>query len=149
MDLPLSRREIARIGAVLHLFSGLVTLLSLLLPAPRGLNVAGVVAVAVAAMLIGAIIWALPWQRWPRQATLAIACDALLLVAAHNYFGGADPYRVSMFFIVLFTWLGLSQPRGTSLVLSPLLGSPTSRRCSSRSTRRRRSTRPPTSCRSA
>jgi len=121
MDLPLSRREIARIGAALHLLSGLVTLLSLLLPAPRGLEVAGVVAVALAAMLIGAIIWVLPWQRWPRQATLAIAFDALILIAAHNYFGGADPYRVGMFFIVLFTWIGLGQPRGTSIVLAPLL----------------------------
>src|SRR5581483_3934475 len=118
MDLPLSRREIARIGAALHLLSGLVTLLSLLLPAPRGLEVAGVVAVALAAMLIGAIIWVLPWQRWPRQATLAIAFDALILIAAHNYFGGADPYRVGMFFIVLFTWIGLGQPRGTSIVLA-------------------------------
>jgi len=63
MDLPLSRRDVARIGAALYVLSGLVTLLSLLLPAPRGLNATGVIVVALVALLLGPLLWLLPWQR--------------------------------------------------------------------------------------
>ncbi len=121
MDLPLSRRDVARIGAALYVLSGLVTLLSLLLPAPRGLNATGVIAVALVALLLGPLLWLLPWQRWPQRASLVFAVAAMGLIALHNYFGGADPYRISVFFLVVFTWVGFGHPRGTSLLLAPAL----------------------------
>jgi diguanylate cyclase (GGDEF)-like protein len=38
----------------------------------------------------------------------------------HNYFGGVDPYRYCLFFMVAYVWIGLSQPRWTSLRVAPI-----------------------------
>src|SRR6266508_2663394 len=51
------------------------------------------VAMGGLAVAAGAVLLRLPWQRWPRRATLWILLPAL--------------------------WLGISQPRGTALALSP------------------------------
>ena len=45
---------------------------------------------------------------------------AFILIGTHNHFGGGDPYRYSIFFILCFAWIGIAQPRGTSLRIMPL-----------------------------
>jgi hypothetical protein len=67
------------------------------------------------------VIWFLPWERWPRSRSLPLAPVALSLIAIHNHFGSVDAYRYGIFFIVAFMWLGIAQPRGTSLYIAPLL----------------------------
>ncbi len=122
MDLPLSRRDFARVGAALYLLCGLVTLLSLALPGAAGVNAAGALAVALTALLLAAPAWLLPWQRWPRRASLPLVLAAIALAGLNGYFGGADPYRISAYFLVVFTWVGFGQPRGSALLLAPLIG---------------------------
>jgi diguanylate cyclase (GGDEF)-like protein/PAS domain S-box-containing protein len=51
-------------------------------------------------------------MRW----TLAPA--ALFLIAATNHFGGLNPYAFDVAFPLVFAWVGLSQPRWTSLSLA-------------------------------
>ncbi|HLZ72127.1 MAG TPA: EAL domain-containing protein [Dehalococcoidia bacterium] len=121
MDLPLSRRNVARAGAALCVLCALITLPSLLLPGPGGSNVAGLLGAALAAMLLAPLLWLLPWQRWPQRASLVFAVITIGLIALNNYVAGAAPYRLSAFFLVVFVWVGLGQPRGTSLALTPLL----------------------------
>jgi diguanylate cyclase (GGDEF)-like protein len=116
-----SRRTAGRIAAVLLLVSGVVTLLSPLLPAPPTLNAGAVALIGILGMLGAVPAWYLPWQRWPRRASLLLVFIALPLISAHNVFGGSDPYRWGLFYVVLAAWLGLAQPGGTFLIVGPLM----------------------------
>lgn len=87
----------------------------------HGANVAMVVGLGTAAGLAGLAIWWAPWGRWGRRATLAVIPVALGLMAAFNAFDGHDGYLAAVFFMVGFVWVGLAHPRGTALLLSPLL----------------------------
>jgi diguanylate cyclase (GGDEF)-like protein len=117
----ISRRTAGRIAAVLFLASGLVTLISPLLPAPPTLNAGAVACIGVLGILAAVPAWFLPWQRWPRRASLVLVFLALPLISAHNVFGGSDPYRWGLFYVVLAAWLGLAQPRGTFLLVGPFM----------------------------
>jgi len=121
-DGPLPRLLVARVAAALFVLCGGVIVASPLLPAPPGLDQAGVVAAGATAVLAGLVAWHLPWARWPRPASLALVPVALAIIAVNNHFGAADPYRYSVFFLVTFTWIGMAHPRGTSLLcVSPLV----------------------------
>ncbi|HEY8489573.1 MAG TPA: EAL domain-containing protein [Dehalococcoidia bacterium] len=120
-DEPLSRRVVGRIAAALYVVSGLVTALSPFLPGPPHMDRTGVHAVGAAAVVVGAVIWFLPWDRWPRTATLVGVPVAFLLIALHNHFGGADPYRYGIFYVVTFAWIGLGHRQGTSVAFLPVM----------------------------
>jgi diguanylate cyclase (GGDEF)-like protein/PAS domain S-box-containing protein len=116
----LSAKQAGRLAAALYVACGLVTALSPFLPAPPNVNRAGVLMIGFVAMAIGLVAFALPWQRWSRWASALLIPAALGLIALHNYWGGADPYRYGLFFMVSFIWVGLAQPRWTSTVLAPV-----------------------------
>jgi hypothetical protein len=63
--------------------SGVVTLVSVVLPAPPTVNVSAVAIVGVVAMLAAVPAWFLPWHRWPRRASVALAVCALPLISVH------------------------------------------------------------------
>jgi diguanylate cyclase (GGDEF)-like protein/PAS domain S-box-containing protein len=117
----LSTQFVARLGATLFALSGGVTLLSPLLPTAAPINGAGVAAVGAIAIVIGVAMWFLPWKEWPRSRLLWLIPLSLSLIGVHNYFGGDDPYRYSLFFIIVFMWIGIGQPRWTSLWFAPAL----------------------------
>jgi signal transduction histidine kinase len=110
---------LARLAAVFYLGSGALGLLTLPLPAP-GSNRIATVAISAAAVAAGAAIWLAPWDRWPQRATLGIIPPALALIALANTFGGSDLHTYGVFYVVVFVWIGLAQPRGTALLSSPL-----------------------------
>ena len=103
------------------LCGALVALLALTLPYPAGTSRPGLGAVGAGAVVSGAVIWSLPWNRWPRLATLWLVPVATTLVALHNVFAGLDGFVYGLFFMVIFVWIGLGHPQGTSLALSPML----------------------------
>ncbi len=114
----LSSAETVRLALLLYVCGGTATLGSTLLPAPSGANNAAVAVVGVGALLTGVIL-AL-WHRWPRWLSLAAVVPAFILIALHNSFEGGDPYRYSIYFILVFGWTGITQPRGASLRILPL-----------------------------
>ena len=117
-----SPRVVGRISAVLFVLCGvLVALLALLLPYPASASRGGLAVVGAVAVVCGAVIWCLPWNRWPRLATLWLTPVATTLVVLHNVFSGLDGFVYGLFFMVIFVWIGLGHPQGTSLALSPLL----------------------------
>ncbi len=120
MDAALSRQLVARMGGALFFLSGLVSLASIALPAPPGLNRDWLVIVASAAILVGIIEWHLPWYRWPRRGTLLLVPVAFGLIALANGLGAFDPYRYGIFFVAIFAWIGVGHARGTSLFFAPL-----------------------------
>ncbi len=76
------------------------------------------VAMGGLAVAAGAVLLRLPWQRWPRRATLWIVPPALLVSGLSDYLD-PSPYTAALPFFLLALWLGISQPRGTALALSP------------------------------
>jgi signal transduction histidine kinase len=110
---------LARLAAVFYLGSGALGLVTIPLPAP-GSNRIATVAISAAALAIGMAIWLAPWGTWPRRATLGIIPPALALIALANTFGGSDLHTYGIFFVVVFVWIGLAQPPGTSLIMAPL-----------------------------
>jgi len=119
MRTPRNPAVAGRLGGVLFMVSGAVTLLSPFVPAHPDINRLGVFLVGVAAVAGGALIWAIPWGRLPARAQWTLMLLAHGLIALHNQFGGNDPFRYGLFFLVSFAWVGMTQRRFTSLVFLP------------------------------
>src|SRR5205807_2700138 len=119
MRTPRNPAVAGRLGGVLFMVSGAVTLLSPFVPAHPDINRLGVFLVGVAAVAGGALIWAIPWGRLPARAQWILMLLAHGLIALHNQFGGNDPFRYGLFFLVSFAWVGMTQRRFTSLVFQP------------------------------
>jgi diguanylate cyclase (GGDEF)-like protein len=108
-----------RLGGILFLGSGLVTLASFgSMPTPA--DRAGTAAVGIASLLVGLITLKLPWRNWPRSRSLWLVPVALTLVSLGNSFGLDSPYDYGVFFVVVHVWIGLSHPPRTSLLFGPL-----------------------------
>jgi diguanylate cyclase (GGDEF)-like protein/PAS domain S-box-containing protein len=116
----LSQRLAGRMAAILFVAGGLGTFSSVLLPAQPGMQPPGIVAVSVAAVLMGVVVWFLPWDRWRQRSSLVLVPIAFVLIAFGNHFAAAEPFRYAIFFTVAFTWIGFSHRRGTSLAFAPL-----------------------------
>ena len=108
-------------AAVLYILASLVALLLLALPdrpAMSQLGLVVVMAVSIVAMLVGVIVWFLPWQRWPRSVSLWLVPPAFALIAVSNVFKD-DPYNFGTYFVLAFTWIGVAHRRGTALRCVP------------------------------
>ncbi len=112
------RSQAGRAASVLLVVAGCVTMASVLLPEPSGFDGHWVFAVGAAGTALGLVVLILPWHRWPSPVSLVLMAPALALITLHNWFGGSDPYRYSIFFLVAYVWLGMFHPRGTSLLFA-------------------------------
>jgi diguanylate cyclase (GGDEF)-like protein/PAS domain S-box-containing protein len=119
MRTPRNPAVAGRLGGVLFMVSGAVTLLSPFVPAHPAVDRLGVVLVGLVALLAGAVVWLMPWGRLPARAQWGLMLLAHGLIAVHNHFGGNDPFRYGLFFLVSFAWVGMTQRRYTSLVFMP------------------------------
>ena len=76
--------------------------------------IAGIEVIAAAAL------WQLPWQRWPRGASLTLAVWALVLHAAFGLTGFMSPAVSVAFLCAGFVWLGMFHSyRATLLIVVP------------------------------
>jgi diguanylate cyclase (GGDEF)-like protein len=104
----------------LFVASAFATFASTLLPKPEGFHTGGVMGVALFALVFGLASTRLPWGRWPLRASLAVVPLAYVLISLHNTFGGDDPYRYQIFYLVVFVWIGMFHGRWTSIRMLPL-----------------------------
>jgi diguanylate cyclase (GGDEF)-like protein/PAS domain S-box-containing protein len=110
------------LSSVLFCLCGLlVTGLAPLIPAGPHVHPLGLVAVGLVAALAGIVIGTLPWERWQRSSSLWLIPLALGLISVHNLFAGDNGLRYDVFFFVVYAWVGLMHPSGTSLKSAPLL----------------------------
>lgn len=117
MDEPLlSPRTVARLGGLLFVI-GAAAMVPLVVLSPdsadRRATLAGVV---VASLATGAAAMILPWDRWPRWATLVLAPLAGAVIAFANSLS-PDPWLYAIFLLLVFGWIGIAHPPGTSLRL--------------------------------
>ncbi len=122
-------RLVARSGAMLFVGAGLVALLNSFVL--RGLGVVGVDVgrmriLAVLSLASAAVVFFVPWSRFPRRVALVLAVWGLVLLLAFGHWTGyaatgQAPSAYPVFFILIFGWLGLVQPRGTALLFAPVV----------------------------
>lgn len=117
----LSVLSAGRLMGLLYVLSGLITLASPVLPEGAGFRPAQVLAVGISAIIVGLLGLVLPWHQWhPRVSLVTGTPVAFVLIALLNFYSGDQPYKFSLFFVVTFVWIGLSQPRGTAVAFAPL-----------------------------
>lgn len=114
----MSKRVAGTFAGLLFIGGGVLTLGYLFLPTPAFLDRGAVIAITVAAIALGAACLVLPWPRWPARAPLALVAPAFALIAAGNYFGSSEPFTFGTFFVVVFAWIGITQPRWTSTLVA-------------------------------
>lgn len=114
------RQLVGRAAAALFLLSGVMSLVSLVRPDAQGEHPLVVLLIGLAAALTGLVCWYLPWQVWPRWSTLLLVPFGFSLIALRNVYGGDDPYLYSVFFVIVFTWIGAAHRPWTSVKVLPL-----------------------------
>lgn len=113
-------RSAARQGAVLFGVAGILTILNNFVPGSSYLDETFLHAVGVLCLVFGAVVAALPWDRWPARASVVLAPLAFAIIAVANQRGGVSTYSYAPFFVTVFMWVGLHHPPRTSLLLGPL-----------------------------
>ena len=75
---------------------------------------------AMADVAVGLLAWALPWDRWSPRAVGVLAPVGLALISASRVAGASLPGAYGVTFVMVFMWVGLTQPPGTAYPLSAL-----------------------------
>lgn len=114
-------RTLGRLAGVLFVGASVATFVSFAIDAPERLNDGAVFGAAAAGLVVGAFAFLAPWDRWPRDASLALAPIALAIIATSNYFGSEPNHAYSIFFVLVYVWLGVRQQRWVPLAMSPIL----------------------------
>ncbi|HXQ59784.1 MAG TPA: EAL domain-containing protein [Acidimicrobiales bacterium] len=117
----LTTRLVGHISSALFLLCGALVIVAGAVAAfPPGANRVGLMILGVFTMASGVAIWAIPWPRWKRSAMLWLVPPAFALIVAHGILSAEDGFIYGLFYVVVFVWLGLGHPRGTSLRFLPL-----------------------------
>ncbi len=99
--------------------AGLFTLVNNYLPGSDHLDKAVLNGAGLIAVLLGLACLAAPWDRLSPRAPLALAPVAFALLSVSNHYGGVSAYSYAVYFVVVFVWVGIAQPPGTSWLLVP------------------------------
>jgi diguanylate cyclase (GGDEF)-like protein/PAS domain S-box-containing protein len=118
----LTTHLVGRLSAALWIGMGiLIALAGAVLPFHPGSSRPGMVGSGVACVVIGAVVYRIPWERYRRSASLWAVPVALAMIVLYNGFTDFDAFLYSVFFLVVFVWIGLGHPRWTSVRFAPLL----------------------------
>ena len=100
--------------------AGAFTVVNNYLPGAELLNVALLNAVGLTALGLGVVAYRMPWHRWHPRASLVLGLIAFAMIAVSNQFGGVSPYSYAVYYVVVFVWLGIAHPPGTSYLMAPV-----------------------------
>jgi signal transduction histidine kinase len=109
----------AKVAAVFFVGGGLLFLVTLPFAPDDGRDDISA-GIALTSMVIGCVVWFVPWERLPRRATLPLVPLGFALIAGGNIVGGTDYFTYGVFFVIAFVWIGLAHPPFTSLAFAPL-----------------------------
>ncbi len=121
MSRTITKKFAGRLAGFLYLSTTLMVLI--ILASPIELNIddshmALILGCTLAAGLFGLFA---PWDRWHSIAGLGLAAYALLLLAVSPGIIKLDPVVGFSFYVLVYAWIGVSYPRYTSLLLTPLM----------------------------
>lgn len=100
------------------MLAGTVGLLNVALPGPTSYNRPVVSMIDVVGILVGVLAWFLPWSTWSPRATLTLVPVAIGLVCLSDAYGGTPAPVYGVYFVVVFAWVGMWHPPGTSIRLA-------------------------------
>jgi signal transduction histidine kinase len=107
-------------AARLMLVAATLALVNNYLPGSEHLDVVVLDITAGIGILLGLVGLFVPWRRLPARAPLVLVVAAFALIAASNLYGGVSAFSYAVYFVVVFVWVGLYLPPGTSFWLAPL-----------------------------
>ena len=117
-----SRRSTARLGASLYIAIGLVILATMWSLPERNAPRTYLLILVAESLAVGLIIPRLPWERWSPKAYVNFIVIGFLMLGATNYFIPGVPNPYDLLYVVLFAFIGLTQPPGTGLLMFPVAG---------------------------
>jgi diguanylate cyclase (GGDEF)-like protein/PAS domain S-box-containing protein len=118
----LGTRQLARIAAGLWLFSALLGMVAeVVVPAVPNSSHLSTVVIGGISILGGVGIWFVPWHRWSRRVLLWLVPLAFACIGLNITLANGNAYLYAITFLIVYVWLGLAQPSGTGLWLTPLL----------------------------
>ena len=119
--IALSQRLLGRVAALMFVAAGLADLSTRPLSHPGGVNTSAVIAIDISIIVGGALVFFVPWHRWPRSALLVFVPVALVSVAFRNWALGPDNPTYAMYFVVTTAWVGVTFRSGTASACAPLI----------------------------
>jgi len=120
--IALSQELLGRVAALMFVAAGLADLLSRPMSHPEGVNAGAMVAIDITIVVVGGMVFFVPWQRWRRSALFAYVPVALVSVAFRNWALGPDNPTYAMYFVVTMAWVGVTFRSGTASACAPLIG---------------------------
>ncbi len=108
------------LGAQLFFAAGILDLVVCALPGDQDANIPLLAAIGGLCVALGIGAYLLPWHRWAPRAALPLPIVAFAMMAAGNAYGGVRPFGYAVFFVVVFVWVGMTQPPRTSYWLTPI-----------------------------
>ncbi len=114
------RESNARQGGWFFVVAGVLTILNNEVPGGEYLDKAFMLRLGLACILLGLVVFLLPWARWPRWTELTMPVVAFGLIALANNVGSVSAYTFGTFFVFVFVWIGMAQPPGTSWRMAPI-----------------------------
>jgi diguanylate cyclase (GGDEF)-like protein/PAS domain S-box-containing protein len=119
-DGTLSATAVGKLAAGMWMVSSLLVVSAELL-APGHTSRFATVAIGLGALVSGMALWVLPWCRWPRSVTLWLVPLTFATIGLDYRLADGNGFLYAITFLMVFAWLGLAHPRGTSLKFAPLL----------------------------
>ncbi len=118
----ISRRVTARVLGATWVVAGFVATVDSALPTGRGTSRALGLVIGPTISICGLLIGRLPWDRWPHRSVLALVPISFAVIATGPLLGSAElqryvAYNHAGYFVVVFVWIGLTQPRWTESAL--------------------------------
>jgi len=110
----------ARQGGWFFVAAGVLTILNNEVPGGEYLDKRFMLGLGLGCIVLGLVIFLLPWHRWPAWSELTMPVIAFGLIALANNAGGVSAYTFGIFFVFVFVWIGMAQPPGMSIRMAPV-----------------------------
>ncbi|MBI3256585.1 MAG: GGDEF domain-containing protein [Actinobacteria bacterium] len=121
MSRTITKKFAGRLAGFLYLSTTLMILVILVGPLELDLDTSRLALVLASTLAAGLFGVFAPWDRWHTSASLGLAIYALLLLAFSPGIIKLDPVVGFSFYVVVYVWIGVSYPRYTSLLFTPLM----------------------------
>lgn len=119
MNQTISKNFVGRLAGVLYLCSSLMIVVLLASPIEFSFNETSMVPMIVSTVLAGLFGLFAPWDRWHSSASMGLVVYAIVLMAVTPTFTELNPKTGFSFYVLVFVWIGLAQPKYTSLAFAP------------------------------